>query len=84
VNHHFEQAPKIMLDLGNISPNEEEDWEAIPTEKGFLYFHLRGTETHQWKFPKIEDRILMKKVHVFMQSWYKMRDAKSAVMIWKN
>ena len=37
--------------------NHEGDgiWEAKPTKEGFIYFHMIGTNTYQWNFPKYFD-----------------------------
>ena len=32
-----------------------EKWLSKPTQQGFLYFHLKGTKTYQWNFPRFYD-----------------------------
>lgn len=33
----------------------EEEWVVKATKEGFLYFHIPGTKTFQWNFPRYYD-----------------------------
>ena len=43
------------LPVNQDYPDELEKWVSKPTQQGFLYFHLKGTKTYQWNFPRFYD-----------------------------
>lgn len=66
-----------------IEEYPEENWVAKPTKEGFLYFHLEGTKTFQWNFPRYYDPKLKKTRPFFIDHWVKKYDARGK-KYWQN